>query len=81
MDCGQIDHAPFGFGNDFVFYDEDVARLKPEAALAESCKQFVGEGIAGLDFVLERDRDQAEFIGRTWLVFLSPLRSWRILGR
>jgi hypothetical protein len=47
-----------------VFHDEDVAGLKAEAELAECFEQFVGEGIAGVDFVFELDRDQAEFIGR-----------------
>jgi hypothetical protein len=35
MDCGQVDDAAFGFGDDFVFYDQDVARLEAEVALAE----------------------------------------------
>ena len=60
--------------NDFVFDDEDVAGLK-----AGGFEEFVGEGIAGEDFVGERDRDQTEFGVCMWRI-LSPLRGWLILA-
>ncbi len=59
-----------------------TTRMSPDwkrRGAAEGFEQFVGERVAGVDFVGERDRDQAEFIGRCELVFLSPLRGWRIL--
>jgi hypothetical protein len=34
MDGGQVDQAAFGFGDDFVFDDEDVAGLEAESAAA-----------------------------------------------
>ena len=48
----QVDDASFGFGDDFVFDDEDVA-----GAEAGGGEEFVGEGIAGADFSGEGDRD------------------------
>ena len=80
LDRGEIDEAAFGFGDDFVFDDQDVAGLEAEAAFAEGLEQFVGEGVAGMDFVGQRNWDQAKFIGRCAREFLSPLRGWLIRG-
>ena len=36
LDCRQVDDAAFGFGDDFVFDDEDVAGLEADVGLAQS---------------------------------------------
>ena len=76
---GHRDDAAFGFGDDLVFDDQDIARLKVNTATAEGFEQFVGEGIAGQSFVREGDWDQVKFGSR--IDFLWPLRGSRISRR
>jgi hypothetical protein len=61
LDSGKVDYAAFGFGDDFVFHNQDIAGL--EAAGAESHEQFVGQGIAREDFIGEANGNQPKFIG------------------
>ncbi len=74
LDRGKVDYAAFGFGDDFVFDDEDVAGLEAEAVSAQRGEQFVGEGVARVDFVQKRDGDEAEFRWGFRPEFLSPFR-------
>ncbi len=60
-ECGRwfnrckIDDAAFRFGNDLVFDDENVAGREGEFIFAKRLQEFVGDRIAGADFVGERD--------------------------
>ena len=57
---GEIDDAAFGFRNDFVFDDEDIAGLKFCAAFAKRSEKSVGQRVAGPDFVGKGNRDEAD---------------------
>ena len=74
VDRGQIDDTAFGFGNDFVFHDQDIARLELDAASAQGFEKFFAEGVPGLDFIFESNGDEAELFRLDGLPFLSPLR-------
>ena len=72
---------PSSLGDDLVLHDEDVAGLEAESAWAKGGEQFVGEGVAGVDFVSEPNRDQAEFIARPGSGFFRPFAadlSWPV---
>ena len=70
MDSRQVDQPAFGLGDDFVFDDEDVA-----GAEAGGSEEFVGKGIAWVDFGFKRDGDQAKFGRRNRSAFLFPRRA------
>ena len=82
-DRGEVDEAAFGFRNDFVFDDENVAGLKATAAFSQGFQQFVREGVARNDFAGERDWDQAKFGGpsRSGFSRIEPLKLFPLSER
>jgi hypothetical protein len=63
-----------------VLHDEDIADLQADTAVAESFQKFVGERVAGMDFVRDGDGDQAKVGGWCGRKLLSLLSS-RVLSR
>jgi hypothetical protein len=70
MESAQFNDQAFGFGDDFVFDDEDVAGPKGKTECAKGVEQGVRECVTGFDFVRERDRNDAKFRGTFACIFL-----------
>ena len=60
----EVDEATFGFGNHFMFYDENVAGFEHEVVFRQRLEKFVCQRIAGFDFVSESDGNETDFGGR-----------------
>ena len=60
FDLLQGNKLTLRFGDDFVFYDQDVARSWRELEMPESMEKFVRQRIAGTDIISKRDWKNAE---------------------
>jgi len=55
LDLFQGNKLAFSFGDDFVFYDQDVAFFRRELEMLESLEKFVCQRIAGTDLISKMD--------------------------
>ncbi len=60
LDLFQGNKLTLRFGDDFVFYDQDVAFSWRELEMLESLEKFVCQRIAGTDIIGKRDWKNAE---------------------
>src|SRR5579863_2036566 len=60
FDLFQGNKLTLRFGDDFVFYDQDVAFSWRELEMLESLEKFVCQRIAGTDIISKRNWENAE---------------------
>jgi hypothetical protein len=60
LDFVEEDELAFRLGNDFVFYDQDVACSRREFKMLESLEEFVCYRVARMDIIDKRDWKNAK---------------------